>query len=114
MSYSIGSNLKMKKIPISLTRGDTLKLKIEILVNNEVYTPEEEDIIRFAMKQSYSSSKVLIKKIIPNDTLILYIEPKDTKKLPFGTYVYDIEITFANGDVDTFIKGSFKLEEQVE
>lgn len=114
MSYSISSEVKIKKIPISLIRGDTLRLQIEILVNNESYTPQQGDTVRFAMKQSYSSSKVLIKKIIPNDTLILHLEPKDTKKLLFGTYVYDIEITFANGDVDTFIKGPFKLEPEVE
>lgn len=66
------------------------------------------------MKRNYSSSRVLIHKKIPNDTLILYLEPKDTKKLAFGNYVYDIEITFANGDVDTFIRGEFGIEPEVE
>jgi hypothetical protein len=35
--------------------------------------------------------------------MILELDPEDTKPLPFGSYTYDIEITFANGIVDTFI-----------
>lgn len=110
MGYSI--NNKNKRI--ALIRGDTLRMQVEILVDDEPYTPTDGDRVRFALKQSYSSSKVLIHKDIPNDTLVLYLAPSDTKKLAFGNYVYDIEITFANGDVDTFIRGEFKLEEEVE
>ncbi len=110
MGYSI--NNKNKRI--ALIRGDTLRMQVEILVDDEPYTPTDGDRVRFALKQSYSSSKVLIHKDIPNDTLVLHLAPSDTKKLAFGNYVYDIEITFANGDVDTFIRGEFKLEEEVE
>lgn len=109
MAYSI--NNKTKKI--SLVRGDTLKMQVEILINDEPYIPVFGDKVRFAMKQTYSSSRVLINKNIPIDTLILHLEPKDTKKLSFGDYVYDIEITFSNGDVDTFIRGTFKVEPEI-
>lgn len=110
LGYSINNKTKR----IALVRGDTLRAQVEILVNDEVYTPVSGDKIRFSMKRNYSSSRILIHKKIPNDTLILYLEPKDTKKLAFGNYVYDIEITFANGDVDTFIRGEFKIEPEVE
>lgn len=109
MGYSI--NNKTKKI--SLVRGDTLRLQVEILINDEVYTPQSGDKVRFAMKQSYTSSRVLINKDIPIDSLILHLEPEDTKKCSFGNYVYDIEITFANGDVDTFISGQLELSPEV-
>lgn len=89
-------------------------MQVEILIDDEPYTPVNGDKVRFALKQSYSSSKVLIRKNIPIDTLVLHLVPSDTKKLAFGNYVYDIEITFANGDVDTFIRGEFNLEEEVE
>lgn len=89
-------------------------MQVEILIDDEPYTPVNGDKVRFALKQSYSSSKVLIHKNIPIDTLVLHLVPSDTKKMAFGNYVYDIEITFANGDVDTFIRGEFKLEEEVE
>lgn len=110
MAYTI--NNKTKKI--TLVRGDTLKMQIEILKDGEVYTPVNGDIIRFAMKQSYSSSKVLVKKGIPISTMILKLDSADTKKLSFGKYVYDIEITFINGDVDTFISGELELLPEIE
>lgn len=101
---------------ITLTRGDTLYIKVNIFRNGEPYIPQEGEIIRFAMKRSYKDpdENVIILKIIPNDTMVLKIEPNDTKQLPFGkTYVYDIELTDTNGDVDTFIKGTFTIGEEV-
>ena len=35
--------------------------------------------------------------------MTLTLQPSDTKNLPFGNYVYDIELTTADGFVDTFI-----------
>lgn len=110
MGYTINDKTKQ----ITLIRGDTLKIQVSIFIDKQPYTPASGDVIRFAMKQTTSSSKVLIHKIIPNDTLILHLLPSDTKRLAFGNYVYDIEITFANGDVDTFITGKLKLEPEVE
>lgn len=110
MGYKI--NNKTKKI--SLTRGDTLRLAIDIYNGDDIYTPSEGDSIRFAMKRSYGSNVVLIHKDISIDTMILTISPNDTKQLAFGIYFYDIEITFENGDVDTFISGIFEILPEVE
>lgn len=42
--------------------------------------------------------------------MILELEPSDTKTFDFGTYVYDIQITFSDGTVDTFItEASLKI-----
>ena len=110
MGYSVNNTTK----EIELTRGDTLKVKIDVLINGEAYTPRPEDSLRFAMKTTYNTSKLLVHKDIPIDTCILHLEPQDTKKLRFGDYVYDIQITFANGDVNTFISGRFRLKPEVE
>lgn len=110
MGYSVNNTTK----EIELTRGDTLKVKIDVLINGEAYTPRPEDSLRFAMKTTYNTSKLLVHKDIPIDTCILHLEPEDTKRLRFGEYVYDIQITFANGDVNTFISGKFKLKPEVE
>ena len=100
---------------ISLTRGDSLVAQISIMDGCDEYTPQEGDIIRFAMKKNYGKNEVLIRKEIPIDTLTLEILPEDTKSLSFGSYVYDVEITFANGRVDTFIpNGVFKITEEVD
>lgn len=96
---------------ISLTRGDTLKVKIDILKDNEPYTPVVGDSVRFALKHptmnskktAYKDTEPLIIKNIPIQTMILKLDPEDTKELDFDTYVYDIQITFEDGTVDTFI-----------
>lgn len=110
MGYKINNSNKK----ITLVRGDSLHLKVNIYVDKEPYIPQFGDSVRFAMKQSYQSNKLLIRKNIPIDSMELHLEPSDTKKLNFGKYVYDIEITFYNGDVDTFISGEFELTPEVE
>ena len=107
----------VKKTSITLTRGDTFKAQISITdKDGNPYEPQEGDSVRFAMKKNYNDpdSKVLIVKNIPMDTLILTLDPEDTKELPFGTYVYDIQLTTAAGEIDTFItKASLTLTEEV-
>ena len=111
---------------ISLTRGDTLRVQVEIYKDGEVYTPVLGDSVRFALKHNKFTNKdrfgtneffdeeTLVVKPIPIDTLVLQLDPADTKDLGFGSYKYDIEITFADGTVDTFIANAgFKLMPEV-
>lgn len=95
----------IKDNEISLTRGDTLKVNVSITQGNgvEQYIPLASDVITFGLKKSINDAECLIEKNIPYDTMLLSIEPEDTKSLEFGNYVYDIQIQFANGDVYTFI-----------
>ena len=99
------------------TRGDTLDFTVVILKSDKVtrYHPVQGDRVRFALKKEYEDMKPLIVKDVPIDTMRLHLDPEDTKNLPFGTYVYDLELTFGDdGTVDTFInKGKFKLTEEV-
>ena len=100
---------------ITLTKGDTLKATITMLhPDGTVYTPAEDDEIKFAMKREYSDSAPVVEKIIPHNTMLLKLEPADTSGLQVRKYVYDIQITYANGDVDTFIdRASLTLTEEV-
>lgn len=100
---------------IIMTRGDTLKIKINITDSaGEPYTPVEGDTIRFAAKKEYSDESPCILKDIPYDTCILHLEPADTKELEQPCdYLYDIEITLNDGTVDTFINGKLKIKEEV-
>lgn len=101
---------KVNGTTITMTRGDTVIIQIDLKRGTETYVPQEGDVIRFAVKRSnMNSTKTafvdttpVISKIIPHE-LILTLEPNETKDLPFRDYVYDIEMTYANGDVDTFI-----------
>lgn len=100
---------------ITLTRGDTFKANITILnPDGSEYVPVEGDKVRFAMKKDYNDAEPLLNIDIPIDTMNLTIQADDTKKFPFGKYVYDIELTKATGEVDTFIyKKTIKLTEEV-
>lgn len=109
-------SFKVRNNTIFLTRGDTFKAKITITYpSGAVYTPKEGDSIRFALKEDVEDKECLILRDIPIDTMLLVINPEDTKELEFGSYVYDLQLTKANGDVDTFITASkFKLTAEVD
>ena len=108
-------SVKVKKTKITMTRGDTAKIDISLVNDNGViYTPVEGDVIRFAAKKSYTDEQPCILIDIPIETCELHIKPEDTKNLEQPcNLVYDIEITFKDGTVDTFIKGELKIEEEV-
>lgn len=96
---------KIKNNKIYMTRGDTLKCKINITgPDGEEYIPAEGDTILFAVKKTSADVDCLFTVDVPYDTCILHIKPEDTKNLDFGTYKYDISITLNNGDVHTFIE----------
>lgn len=79
---------------ILMTAGDTFRAQVEIRYpDGQAYVPEEGDRLRFAMK----------------------LDPDQTKGLvPGKTYLYDIELTHANGDIDTVISnGKMKVLPEV-
>ena len=109
-------SFKVRKNTIFLTRGDTFKAHLTInYPDGSEYTPKEGDSIRFALKENIEDEECLILRDIPIDTMLLVLYPEDTKELEFGSYIYDIQLTKANGDVDTFITASkLKLTAEVE
>lgn len=114
--------VSVKGTTISMTRGDTLRVQIGIFRDGVPYTPDPEDAIRFAAKHSrfnmekssYEDESPLILRTIPNDTLVLELQPEDTHMLGFGNYDYDIQITMTDGCVDTFISGKLVLNPEVD
>lgn len=115
--------VKIKGNTITMTRGDTLLVAVGMETKNgDTYIPVEGDSLRFALKHKtmngtkseFVDDEPLINKPIPIDTCILQLDPADTKPLGFGDYVYDIELTLANGYVDTFIyEAKFTLAPEV-
>lgn len=95
---------KIEGTTITLTRGDSFYSEIKIkTAAGAAYTPQAGESVRFALKRFYTDAEPLILKTIPTDTMLLYLAPEETKALAVGEYVYDVELTRANGDVDTFI-----------
>ena len=97
---------------ITMTRGDTLRTQVTIYDKDaeDEYTIQDGDSVRFAMRPAGLNARktafrydVCLTVDIPTDTLLLEIEPEDTAELDFGAYTYDIQLTQADGTVDTFI-----------
>lgn len=108
-----------KDFNIRMTRGDTFYRTLILTKNGQRYTPDPSDIIRFAMSRVYkgkSGYELILEKVIPNDSLAWIIEASDTADLPYGKYVYDLQITYgATGYVETFAdRKTLTLTEEVE
>lgn len=99
---------------IQATKGDTIIMPIVVFNNdNSIYQVQTGDVINFGLKASYEDAECLIEKTIDNETLKLVLEHDDTKELEVGTYVYDIQITKANGEVNTFISSNLQITNEV-
>ena len=110
MSYSVSG----KKI--TMTRGDTAYIAITATdrETGELYVPLEGDSVLFTVKKKATDETALIVKSVPVDTMTLRIDPEDTKPLRFGDYIFDVQMTYANGDVDTFItEGTLEITTEV-
>ena len=108
MAYSVNGTT------ITVTRGDTVDIQLDIYDGESAYVPETGDAIRFAMKHDrlnvsgtdYADTSPLLTVVIDPTDPVLHLDPADTKTLGFGKYVYDIELTHADDSVDTFITAS--------
>lgn len=108
--------LKIDGNKIRLTRGDTLTLTVEILADGEIYEPEEGDTCRFALSKGFLETAgytFILAKDIPLDTLTFTISAEETK-LDYGEYKYDVELTHADGTVETFISSTLTITGEVK
>ena len=85
---------------IKLTRGDTALFEIAITNSEgEPYELQEGDVVDFTVKNFAIGEQPLIQK---RGTTV-QLQWSDTTELPFGNYLFDVQVTFANGDRDTII-----------
>ena len=103
---------------ITLTKGDTLPLQVSIkTVDGQTYTPVEGDQLRFAISIGYKGTplyQLILSMPIDLATLELVIPAEETAKLKYMTYNYDVELTHADGTVDTFISSELTITGEVE
>ena len=105
--------LEIKDNKIKTTRGDTLPLEFEIFdkITGAPYEPQEGDTCRLAISVGYLEDEdyeLILEKNIPLDTLAITI-PAAQMKIPYGTYNYDVEITHADGEPETFISSKITI-----
>lgn len=92
---------------IQLTRGDTAIMNCSV-VNQDAekteYIMQDGDVLVFTVRsepKSDSSDGYLIQKTFIDKQIKLV--PEDSNSIPYGEYIYDVQLTFANGDINTII-----------
>lgn len=109
---------------ITIIRGDSGFVTVPLVEvttdehGQEVETPyelQDSDILRFAAAKKYGATEdeCFIIREINHDTQRLYFYPEDTKDQKFGEYKYDLELTNSEGFVDTILKGTLIIAEEV-
>lgn len=100
---------------IQLTRGDTARLNVSIkdTTLDEEYRIAEDDELTLTVKKTVLSQEPTVQKTVTGSSSFT-IDPADTAGLPYGAYMYDVQLTTADGDVYTVIGPSlFELTPEV-
>lgn len=88
---------------ITLTRGDSASISVALKnPDGTYYNLQSGDELLFTVKYNCITEDIIIQKDISTDAIINLI-PSDTKDLLYGEYFYDVQLTRANGSVNTVI-----------
>ena len=101
---------------IRLTRGDTARLTIGRAMNmitGKDYVFSAGDKLALTVKKTVMDTSPAVQIHVPGGE-VFHIKPEDTKALAFGKYVYDVQLTTAEGDVYTVIPpATFEILKEV-
>lgn len=88
---------------ITLTRGDSASIGVTLEnPDGTTYELQEGDELLFTVKHNCITEDIIIQKDI-SSTAIINLLPGDTEDLLYGVYFYDVQLTKANGAVNTVI-----------
>ena len=98
---------------IYLTRGDSASFVPSVTDDSgNAYTIQADDTVIMTVKKTTSDTAYLFQKNLINSEFA--IKPADTEALDYGDYVYDVQLTMANGYNDTIIPPTlFRIMEEV-
>ena len=82
---------------LSQMRGDTGVLRLNLTVDGEPYELADGDTAVLTVKKNLKAKSPLLQKACENG--LFCFEHADTQGLPTGTYVYDVQVTLADGQV---------------
>lgn len=104
--------MKVTGTDIYMTRGDSESIGVKVTTG---YTLQAGDKVELTVRRRIGSGEVIHKLVteFTDNSAIIPISPEDTENLPFGKYVYDIQMTYG-GSVKTIIAPSvFEIGEEV-
>lgn len=93
---------------VFMTRGDSETIVVSTTQDGAYVPLVEGDKITFTVRKSLDTPKLISKTVEAFDEgkAVIAIDPVDTNTLLFGEYVYDIQLTRADGRVKTIVKPS--------
>lgn len=97
---------------ITLTCGDSCTLEVQPVKDKEPFTPGENDVIRFALSNVWKGEPGyvrIITKTVDPETMCFTLTAQETAALAIRAYRYDVELQYSDGNVDTFISGTFTI-----
>ena len=103
--------ITIDKTNISITRGDTAYIRFYIKdITGQQLNLALNDKVRCQVRDASVDGDLIFEGDVAedysNNTMVWHIKPNDTKELDFGTYYWDAQVEFANGDVFTFVNVS--------
>lgn len=103
---------------IKMTRGDSRAFRFQRLDFEGEPITEVPDTLYFTVKRNFNTKDYLFQKKLDdftydeeNKVWKFIIEPTDTEDLPYGLYVYDIQVV-QNDFKTTIAKGDFRLTDE--
>lgn len=97
---------------ISLTRGDSATLTVELVkANGKPYELQEGDELTLTVKKDANDAEAVIQLSAVDG--VFTFAPSATDGLAFGKYRYDIQLETEAGEVYTPIVSDFNLTEEV-
>ena len=91
---------------IEMVRGDSADFDIYLPIRDEQgeiigeYELQPGDVLLFTVKKNTNTDDIIFQKSGQHVEIL----PEDTETLPYGKYVYDVELTYASGFRDTVIR----------
>ena len=107
---------------ITMVRGDTLIIAVDVLdENGAAYNPAADDEIIITVREWSDEGEIVLQKdqddadvVVVAGGWTIEIEPADTEDWEYIPYVYDIEVTLADGYKQTIIPyAPFTLTKEV-
>lgn len=96
-----------KRNRVTLTKGDTATMLVQVFdLDNKEYEILSTDTVTFTLRQNNSAKTMALQKEATHDHYII-IDSEDTKELPLGLYMYDVQLVTKEGFVYTIIPPSY-------